>query len=97
MGVASAGAATTPFTTRRPDHGAAGDATLALQGAKPNCWAPASVVSPFYYVQLVWASVLGYLIFGDVPSGWTWLGAVIIIASGLSVAWRATSRIEERR
>lgn len=60
--------------------------------ARALSWAPASVVSPFYYVQLVWASALGYLIFGDVPSGWTWLGAVIIITSGLYIAWRATSR-----
>jgi drug/metabolite transporter (DMT)-like permease len=50
----------------------------------------ASVVAPFHYVQLVWAAVSGYLVFGDVPSGWTWLGATIIVGSGLYVAWRET-------
>jgi drug/metabolite transporter (DMT)-like permease len=44
-------------------------------------------------VQLIWAAALGYLVFGDVPSVWTWLGAVIIIASGLSIAWRGGRRL----
>jgi drug/metabolite transporter (DMT)-like permease len=46
-----------------------------------------------HYVQLIWAAALGYLVFGDVPSVWTWLGAVIIIASGLSIAWRGGRRL----
>ena len=45
--------------------------------------APASVLSPFIYTQLVWASALGYLIFAHVPSGWTLAGAAIVVASGL--------------
>lgn len=45
--------------------------------------APASVLSPFIYTQLVWASALGYLIFAQVPSGWTLAGAAIVVASGL--------------
>ena len=48
--------------------------------------AAASVISPFHYVQLVWAAVVGYLVFGHVPSGFTWLGAAVIIASGLFIA-----------
>jgi drug/metabolite transporter (DMT)-like permease len=48
--------------------------------------AAASIVSPFHYVQLIWAAGLGYVVFGDVPSGFTWLGAVVIIASGLFIA-----------
>jgi drug/metabolite transporter (DMT)-like permease len=50
----------------------------------------ASIVAPFHYVQLIWAAVSGYLVFGDVPGGWTWLGAGIIVSSGLYVAWRGT-------
>lgn len=53
---------------------------------------PASVLSPFHYVQLVWAAAAGYVIFGDVPSPWTWLGAGVIVASGLHIAWRETRR-----
>jgi drug/metabolite transporter (DMT)-like permease len=41
-----------------------------------------------HYVQLIWAAALGYLVFGDVPGVWTWLGAAIIIGSGLWIAWR---------
>jgi drug/metabolite transporter (DMT)-like permease len=45
--------------------------------------APASVLSPFIYTQIVWASTFGYLVFGNVPSHWTVAGAGIVIASGL--------------
>jgi drug/metabolite transporter (DMT)-like permease len=45
--------------------------------------APASVLSPFIYSQLVWATALGYLVFANVPSFWTLLGAAIVVASGL--------------
>jgi drug/metabolite transporter (DMT)-like permease len=44
---------------------------------------PASVLSPFIYTQIVWASTLGYLVFDNVPSHWTVAGAVVVIASGL--------------
>jgi drug/metabolite transporter (DMT)-like permease len=79
-------------------------ATLGLLGAvghycvaRALLWAPASIVSPFHYVQLVWASALGYLVFGDVPSAWTWLGAAIIVASGLSIVVRETRVAREPR
>ena len=45
--------------------------------------APASVLSPFIYTQIVWATTLGYLVFANVPSHWTVTGACIVIASGL--------------
>ena len=51
-------------------------------------WGPASVLSPFHYTQLVLAALAGFLVFGDVPSVWTWLGAAVIILSGLYIAWR---------
>jgi drug/metabolite transporter (DMT)-like permease len=79
-------------------------ATLGLLGAvghycvaRALLWAPASIVSPFHYVQLVWAATLGYLVFGDIPSGWTWLGAAIIVASGLSIVVRETRVAREPR
>lgn len=52
--------------------------------------APVSIVSPFHYVQLVAAAAVGYLAFGDVPSAWMWVGAAVITASGLYIAWRET-------
>jgi drug/metabolite transporter (DMT)-like permease len=45
--------------------------------------APAPILAPFVYTQLVWMVTLGYLVFGDVPSRWTLAGAVIVIGSGL--------------
>jgi drug/metabolite transporter (DMT)-like permease len=47
--------------------------------------APASTLSPFLYVYLVWATFLGWLLFSDVPSLATIAGALAIIASGLYV------------
>jgi drug/metabolite transporter (DMT)-like permease len=50
--------------------------------------APASVLAPFMYTQLVWATCLGFLVFGDVPNGWTLAGAAVLIASGLYLLHR---------
>lgn len=45
--------------------------------------APASVIAPYQYVQLVFALAFGYLLFGDVPDTFKLIGAFIITASGL--------------
>lgn len=45
--------------------------------------APASVVAPYDYTALIWASLLGWLIWGVVPEIWTYVGAVVIIAAGI--------------
>ncbi|NNM74736.1 DMT family transporter [Enterovirga aerilata] len=50
--------------------------------------APASFVSPFNYLQIIGAAALGYLVFGQLPDAWTWLGAAIIAASGMYVLLR---------
>lgn len=50
--------------------------------------APASFVSPFNYAQIVAATILSYLIFGQLPDLWTWVGAALIIASGLYLLLR---------
>jgi drug/metabolite transporter (DMT)-like permease len=55
--------------------------------------APASVLSPFIYSQMIWMITLGYLVFGDVPSGWTLAGAAIVIASGLYLIHRERRRV----
>ena len=43
----------------------------------------ASAVQPFSYTLLLWAATLGYLIFGNVPDGWTIAGGAIVVSSGL--------------
>ena len=50
--------------------------------------APASVLAPFAYTEFIGATLLGWLFFNDIPTGSTWLGASIIIASGLYVYLR---------
>jgi drug/metabolite transporter (DMT)-like permease len=50
--------------------------------------APASVLSPFIYTQIVWVLLAGYFIFGDIPNQWTLVGAAIVIASGLYLLYR---------
>ena len=50
--------------------------------------APASVLSPFMYTQLVWATTFGFLVFGNVPSHWTLAGATIVVGSGLYLLYR---------
>lgn len=54
--------------------------------------APASLLAPFIYTQLLWSVLLGYWLFGDVPSGWTLLGAGIIVASGLGLLAQDATR-----
>ena len=55
-------------------------------------YADASVLAPFSYTQLLWVSILGFLIFGEVPDVWTVTGAVFIVASGLYTAHRERVR-----
>src|SRR5882757_365886 len=50
--------------------------------------ASAAIIAPFGYIELVGATLLGYLVFGNFPDGWTWVGAAIIVACGVYVAYR---------
>jgi drug/metabolite transporter (DMT)-like permease len=50
--------------------------------------APASVVVPYQYSMIVWAVMFGYVVFGDVPSAATIIGAAIIIAAGIYIFFR---------
>jgi drug/metabolite transporter (DMT)-like permease len=49
--------------------------------------APATAVSPFYYLMLVWAMVIGFLVWGDVPTTGLMTGSAIVVASGLFLLW----------
>jgi len=55
--------------------------------------APASMLTPFTYLQMIWATLYGFAIFGQLPDLWSALGMTIIVASGLWLAlqerWRA--------
>lgn len=55
----------------------------------------ASLMAPFQYLEIISATILGYLVFGDFPDRMTWLGVVIIIASGLYVFYRERKLAEQ--
>lgn len=50
--------------------------------------AAASVVAPFNYSSIIWATLLGYLVFGDIPATATLVGAAIIVGAGLFIMLR---------
>lgn len=49
---------------------------------------PASLLSPFNYLQLIGATGTGYALYGQLPDGWTWIGAAVIVVAGLYIAYR---------
>jgi len=65
---------------------AGGLAQLTLTGALRL--APVALVMPMDYTSLLWALLLGFWIFGELPTPWIWVGAPIIVASGLVIVWR---------
>lgn len=54
--------------------------------------ATASVLAPFSYIQLLFSGALGYLVFGSVPDSMAYLGAAVIIGSGLYIVHRERVR-----
>ena len=60
--------------------------------------APASVVAPFDYTAMLWSFLLGYFIFGELPSTYVYVGSAIVIVCGLVVIFRERRLgIAERR
>jgi drug/metabolite transporter (DMT)-like permease len=51
-------------------------------------YAGASTLAPFSYTHLLGAAIIGFILFGDFPDFWTWIGAGIIVSAGLYVAHR---------
>jgi drug/metabolite transporter (DMT)-like permease len=58
-------------------------------------YASATLLAPFTYTAIVWAVLLGFLLFGQLPDGWSVAGMLIIVASGLFLAGR--QRLAVRR
>jgi drug/metabolite transporter (DMT)-like permease len=54
--------------------------------------APAAAIAPFEYTALVWATLLGYLVWGELPDRYTLVGALVVIASGLYIIYRETRK-----
>src|SRR5262245_54493799 len=68
--------------------GATGHYMLALA----HRYAPSTVIAPFLYQQVFYMALFGYLVFGDVPSPAVWVGAAIVIGSGLYLFHRERQR-----
>jgi drug/metabolite transporter (DMT)-like permease len=56
-------------------------------------YAPATVIAPFLYQQVVYMALFGYLVFGDVPAPAVWIGAASVIGSGLYLFARERARV----
>jgi drug/metabolite transporter (DMT)-like permease len=54
--------------------------------------APANIIAPFQYFQLLGSVVVGYLFFGDFPDFLGWIGAATIVAGGLYIGWSQTRK-----
>ncbi|MEM7169796.1 MAG: DMT family transporter [Pseudomonadota bacterium] len=54
--------------------------------------APASLLAPFGYSEIVWTALLGYVIFGNFPDSWTWLGIAVVVACGIYISLREAKR-----
>ena len=50
--------------------------------------APASLLAPYGYSEIVMATVVGYVAFGDFPDQWTWIGVAVIVCSGIYISLR---------
>jgi drug/metabolite transporter (DMT)-like permease len=51
-------------------------------------FAAANVIAPFVYTQIIWATTVGYYLFGALPDTWGWVGIAIVAAAGVYIAIR---------
>ncbi|MEM7405218.1 MAG: DMT family transporter [Pseudomonadota bacterium] len=59
-------------------------------------YAELTVLQPFTFLQLVWATLLGYYVFAEVPDAFTWVGGILIVASASYIAHRE-AQLRERK
>jgi drug/metabolite transporter (DMT)-like permease len=57
--------------------------------------APASALTPFTYMQLVWATLLGWVAYGEFPDAFTLIGMAVIAVSGLLITLHERRRAQE--
>ena len=76
--------------------------TSLLVGIAQSCmieafrWGEVGLIGPFKYSSLVWAVILGLLVWGDLPGPWTLVGASVLIGSGLYI-WRREAALARQR
>ena len=60
--------------------------------ARAFSYAPANLIAPLNYTQMIGSVVVGYLMFAEIPDFYTWVGSAVIIAAGLLVGWQGRRR-----
>ena len=58
--------------------------------------APTSAVSPFYYLMLVWSLLIGFAVWGDLPTVSLLIGSAVVVGSGLFLLWREARKPQQR-
>jgi drug/metabolite transporter (DMT)-like permease len=90
-----------PFHWRTPDNwqDVALMLSLGVSGgfghycvARAFSYAPANLIAPLNYTQMIGSVIIGNLMFAEVPDFYTWLGSAVIIAAGLLVGWQGRRR-----
>ncbi|MEO1200004.1 MAG: DMT family transporter [Pseudomonadota bacterium] len=56
--------------------------------------APASIIAPLTYLEIIGAAIVGYILFADIPDLWTWVGVAVIAASGIYISYRERVRAQ---
>ena len=60
--------------------------------ARAFSYAPANLIAPLNYTQMIGSVVVGYLVFAEVPDFYTWIGSAVIIVAGLLVGWQGRKK-----
>ncbi len=60
--------------------------------ARAFSYAPANLIAPLNYTQMIGSVVVGYLMFAEIPDFYTWVGSAVIIAAGLLVGWAGRTK-----
>ena len=90
-----------PFHWRTPDNwrDLAMMVSLGISGgfghycvARAFSYAPANLIAPLNYTQMIGSVIVGYLMFAEVPDLYTWLGTLLIIGAGLLVTLQVSGR-----
>ena len=63
-------------------------ASMHLTIAQAFKLADATAVLPIDFTKLIWAALVGYVFFAEIPEMWTWLGAIVIFSSSIYIAYR---------
>ncbi len=60
-------------------------------------FAPAAIAAPFDYTAMLWAVLLGWWFWGELPDLWVWVGSALIMGSGLAIAYHDRRTTLKRR